>query len=464
MQLTPRWLRRLKVLWKNVLVVTDPKAAAVVVGRGPYALDKAALFYAPVNEMVSPHAEPNLLTAPSDEKWHTIRKAVAVSFSHGNIRRKFPVVLEKVNELIARCRALGPSHSIDVDQAALRVTLDVIGLAGFQHDFECVKQDVPSWNHLLRVLPRCFTEVELRLANPFRSFGFLPRRFFTYGEKGTKSLSHFQDEMIALLDTMRKRGPPKHTDFSIGAQLLRLQNTCGITDDRILSEIGILFVEGFETTGHTISWTLFCIATTEGIQEKIAEELDNAGLLLKPNSSPRELVYEDLRKLSFLNSCLKEAMRMYPVVSVGNGRMTSKATRVGQYIVPNGVIVGVPLYALHNTKHNWEDPKSFKPERWLKVPVETFVYNSLDPEAKGSESLTFMPFSEGPRNCVGQSLAKMEVLGVLAKLLSNFRFTLAPEMNGKEGVTNRESTHLTLQTKGTKGIRMHLTPRDSPTV
>lgn len=141
--------------------------------------------------------------------------------------------------------------------------------------------------------------------------------------------------------------------------------------------------------------------------------------------------------------------------------MTKKPSRVGKYVVPSGVVVGVPLYALHNTKHNWQEPESFKPERWLNVPVETFVYNSKDPDAKGSESLTFMPFSEGPRNCVGQSLAKMEVLGVLAKLLSNFHFELAPEMNGKEGVKSRESTHLTLQTKGTKGIRMHLTPRDS---
>lgn len=81
--------------------------------------------------MVSPHREPNLLTAASDETWHLIRKAVAVSFSHGNIRNKFSIVLSKVNELINRCRALGPEHSIDVDQAALRVTLDVIGLVNY---------------------------------------------------------------------------------------------------------------------------------------------------------------------------------------------------------------------------------------------------------------------------------------------------------------------------------------------
>jgi hypothetical protein len=70
-----------------------------------------------------------------------------------------------------------------------------------------------------------------------------------------------------------------------------------------------------------------------------------------------------------------------------------------------------------------------------------------------------MPFSEGPRNCVGQSLAKMEVMTLLAKLLANFRIELAPEMGGRPGIISRESTHLTLQTAGTKGIRCHLHPR-----
>jgi cytochrome P450 len=77
----------------------------------------------------------------------------------------------------------------------------------------------------------------------------------------------------------------------------------------------------------------------------------------------------------------------------------------------------------------------------------------------GKRGITFMPFSEGPRNCVGQSLAKMEVMTLLAKLLANFRIELAPEMGGRPGVISRESTHLTLQTAGTKGIRCHLHPR-----
>ena len=143
--------------------------------------------------------------------------------------------------------------------------------------------------------------------------------------------------------------------------------------------------------------------------------------------------------------------------------------KVGPYTVPEGTLVGTPLFAIQNTIHNWDDPHTYKPERWLDVPIETWVYNSKEDDiassGRGSSSssknkgITFMPFSEGPRNCVGQSLAKMEVLTLLAKLLANFKVELAPEMGGREGIRKRESTHLTLQTAGTKGIRCHLHPR-----
>ena len=118
----------MKFLWREALVVTDPYALGTIMGRGEGALDKASLVYAPINRMCDPHGHANLLTSPADENWKAVRKAVAVSFSIQNIKKKYPLILSKVNQLLGRVAALGPEASIDVDQAALRVTLDVIGL------------------------------------------------------------------------------------------------------------------------------------------------------------------------------------------------------------------------------------------------------------------------------------------------------------------------------------------------
>lgn len=121
-------INRFKFLWHDVVLVTDPAALAVIMGRGEGAIDKAFETYAPINKMCDPHGQPNLLTAAADERWKAIRKAVAVSFSAQNIKKKFPMILDRVNEVVRRSARLGPKASIDVDQTALRVTLDVIGL------------------------------------------------------------------------------------------------------------------------------------------------------------------------------------------------------------------------------------------------------------------------------------------------------------------------------------------------
>lgn len=205
--------------------MTDPAALAAIMGRGPGAMDKAALAYAPINKMCDPHGNANLLTSAADDSWKAVRKAVAVSFSMQvrasqraaaassgrgsnsrallasrlrcsltpcavlarlrselqNIRKKFPLVRSRINQLVDRLAALGPDASVDVDQAALRVTLDIIGLAGFGHDYNSVAQDTPAYDHLLRVLPRCFTETMLRIVNPLRE---LAPGAFKYGPKG----------------------------------------------------------------------------------------------------------------------------------------------------------------------------------------------------------------------------------------------------------------------------------------
>eukprot|EP00877_Chromochloris_zofingiensis_P000643 jgi/Chrzof1/1057/Cz01g38220.t1 len=83
---------RCKFLWQDALVVTDPAALDDIMGRGDKALDKAAAVYAPINKMCDPHGNANLLTSAADDKWKAICKAVAVSFSMQNIRKKYPLV------------------------------------------------------------------------------------------------------------------------------------------------------------------------------------------------------------------------------------------------------------------------------------------------------------------------------------------------------------------------------------
>jgi cytochrome P450 len=95
--------------------------------------------------------------------------------------------------------------------------------------------------------------------------------------------------------------------------------------------------------------------------------------------------------------------------------MTTKVTKIGKYTVPPGTIVATPLFAIQNTIHNWDKPEEFIPERWLDVPVETYVYDSTTNTSGGKRGITFMPFSEGPRNCVGQVSLLARIHSLIAK-------------------------------------------------
>ena len=137
---------------------------------------------------------------------------------------------------------------------------------------------------------------------------------------------------------------------------------------------------------------------------------------------------------------------MHPVVSI-MGRITRKGrnTQIGPYSIPPNTPIGLPLFSIHNSIHNWEDPEQFKPSRFQDIPIDCF------------SALAFLPFSHGSRDCVGQSLAKMEMFTVLAALITEFQISLCPSM--ADGIRGKEATMLTLQTGGGSGIQVKLRPR-----
>lgn len=104
-------------------------------------------------------------------------------------------------------------------------------------------------------------------------------------------------------------------------------------------------------------------------------------------------------------------------------------------------MVVVPMGAVQASIYNWDDPFSFKPDRFL-------------PGSKGSDNPAYLPFSIGPRNCVGQNMAYVTVRVILVELLSRLRFEVDPRMGSREDVLANQVMSLTMKHSG--GI--HLIP------
>lgn len=149
-------------------------------------------------------------------------------------------------------------------------------------------------------------------------------------------------------------------------------------------------------------------------------------------------------------------MRLKPVASTGTSRISKRDLRFGSYTIPAGTLIICPFDAIHHNKLNWDDPDAFKPERWEGTGTEFLPGTGREESGEGGTK-RYMPFSVGPRQCIGQSLAHMMHDVGVAVLLSQFTFQLAPKMGGAAGVEATEINRLTLQPGA--GLWMNAIPR-----
>jgi cytochrome P450 family 6 len=142
---------------------------------------------------------------------------------------------------------------------------------------------------------------------------------------------------------------------------------------------------GFETTSTATSFCLYELAKNPEIQRKLQNEIDE---VLLTDNKVHEFNYEKIKSMKYLAACVDEALRKYPPGPFLSRETTKDYQIPGTKItIRKGTSVVVPVFGIQNDPDYYEEPDTFKPERFLK--------NS------GEERHTFMPFGEGSRKCIG---------------------------------------------------------------
>ena len=145
---------------------------------------------------------------------------------------------------------------------------------------------------------------------------------------------------------------------------------------------------------------------------------------------------EDLPALAWLGASLKEAMRLYPPTAALMTRRTTQDITLGGWPIPRGSLLRITLTELHLDARAFPEPQAFRPERFL-------------PDAPPPPRGAWMPFGAGPRVCIGQHFAMLEMTLVAAMLLQRYRLALPAEAKPCEPVLQ-----VTLRPRG--GLRLHL--------
>ena len=370
----------------------------------------------------------------------------------------------------------------------MRFAMDITGVVGFAKDFETsrVLSDRDT-DGLFDVLRDGMLELYKTATNPAR-----PAMIWDSGvRKGTAAWKVYKRHMRELVAEVKARGPPSQDDESIAAHLLRLRDPSKgdlpLDDAALANEFGVYFAAGIESAGNAMTWTTYLISQHPEVESKIVAELGAAGLLATTgNPRPRAVEYSDLAKLPYLGWVCKEAMRVRPVASSGTTRRVARDLVIRGHLVPRGSVVLCPFDAVHHLASNWgPDAAEFRPERWGEgagceylpalsktgsvvggegggVGLEatssnaSTISNNVDGDAylaaqgdvadvEREKVKRFIPFSVGPRQCIGQSLARLMHDGGIAALYQRFSFVLAERAGGAEQVESEVVLRLTLQ-------------------
>ncbi|XP_037713971.1 probable cytochrome P450 9h1 [Drosophila subpulchrella] len=180
------------------------------------------------------------------------------------------------------------------------------------------------------------------------------------------------------------------------------------TDEDLLAQCLLFFFAGFEIISSSLCFLTHELCLNSAVQDKLYEEI----LSVHQELNGQPLTYEKLTKMKYMDMVVLEGLRKWPP-AISTDRECSKDIDLcdengeKMFSARKGDVLQIPIFSLHRDPDNYEDPESFNPERFA--------------EDQKVESRVFLPFGVGPRNCIGNRMALMEIKSIVYQLVLNFK-------------------------------------------
>jgi cytochrome P450 len=336
-----------------------------------------------------------LLTSEGDF-WRRQRRLAQPAFHRQRIGAYGEVMVDYTIRLMSSWRE---GEVRDIHREMMRLTLEIVVKTLFNAD---VSGDADK---VARVLEK--------IVQPFASQAtlkwILDNRLPTPTHRRFNQAAKEIDEIVYRIIGERRRSSSDEGDLL--SMLLAAHDDDGsqMTDRQLRDEVMTIFLAGHETTALTLSWVWYLLAQNPEVERRFHEELDEVLYGRLP-------AVDDLPLLKYTEMIAKESMRLYPP-AYGLGRQALEDCEIGGYLVPRKSQVFMFPWALHRDPRFFEEPLSFRPDRW----TEEFT-NSLPKYA-------YFPFGGGPRACIGNYFAMMEIVLVLATMGQRFKFSLKSDLD-----------------------------------
>ncbi|CAO2630630.1 Cytochrome P450 3A1 [Lemmus lemmus] len=345
-------------------------------------LTKNKPFFWGVSQDVGPAGMmSNAIAIAKDEEWKRIRAVLSPTFSSGKLKEMFPIIEQYGDTLVKYLkREAEKGKPLNMKEVFGAYVMDVIMSTAFGVNVDSLNNPKDP-----------FVEKMLNISMfPKDSIEFFKKIVGRVKENRLASNRKHRVDFLQLMMNTQNNSKDKESHKAL-------------TDMEIIAQSINFIFAGYETTSSTLAFALHSLATHPDIQKKLQEEIDMA----LPNKAP--LNNDKVMEMEYLDMVLNETLRLYP-----NGlrldRVCKKDVEINGVLLPKGSVVVIPVYALHHDPQYWPEPTEFRPERFSK-------------ENKGSiNPYVFMPFGNGPRNCIGMRFALMMMKLAITKVLQNFSF------------------------------------------
>ncbi|XP_069136543.1 ultra-long-chain fatty acid omega-hydroxylase-like isoform X1 [Argopecten irradians] len=393
-----------------------------------------------IYRFIEPWIGDGLLLSGGD-KWRRNRRLLTPAFHFDILKpyqklnnRTADIFIDKLN----RFHQEGDGY-FEAFSHVSQYTLDVMLQSAFSYKTDC--QNIGDKHPYVRCVTEMLELITDRFFKPWvhndlvyllTSDGRRYKRHCDYVHQVAEDIIRKRREAMKVEENVTAK---KALDFLDILLTARDEEGVGLNDIEIRNEVDTFLFEGHDTTASAVTWTLYSIAKHKEVQQRIQQELDE---VLQGRDSD-DITWDDLSKLRYLTMCIKEGMRLHSPVPLIVREVTERLEIDGE-IVPVGMMVLCVIYNTHHNPEVWENSTEFNPERFSPENIE-----KRDPFA-------FVPFSAGPRNCIGQNFAMHEMKTIIARILRRFDLELDPnhKVEMKEAPVMKSET----------GIRMKATPRE----
>mmetsp|Transcript_29305 Transcript_29305/g.64847 ORF Transcript_29305/g.64847 Transcript_29305/m.64847 type:complete len:554 (-) Transcript_29305:627-2288(-) len=464
---------RLNLAGKPMIIVTDPAATALILGRDADSVPTRSDDYKNIVDKsfdgFAPHI--SFFGTQDEEHWKVVRKATAPAFNMNNMRVYFPRMLPIVERMledlgseqqaqgavvlephIARMQVANVLHAeMEIsykELAAIQGLPDTPeGLAVAEQQGRQLLADV---DFICSISNKAFQDPLYRVFIRLRPLMALLSKEGAELKRCCDRVHRFYKNMIRV---WRSRPLPGEDDTLLWQCLAKLRDPATgqlLSESRLLPELGVFMFAGYDTTNSGIGWVVYTLACFPEVQARVYEELVEAGLA---GPSARRPDLGDLAALPYTNAVINEVLRLFPPAGTAVHRTTTKPTRVAGYLLPAGVELWPGPAFINRVDGLWGDGNAFRPERWLEKEAACV----RRPDGSVDTSLKrYLTFALGPKDCIGQNLGLAVLRLVVVGLVGRYHISLHPDMGTWEDLPRH--IHMALTTK-IRDLKIQIKPR-----